>query len=75
LPSSVDDGTSVAVTRIGQCGGAAEVVRYTITDGGHTWPGGQQYAPAALVGKTSRNRDASLVICQFLRDHSDAQRR
>jgi polyhydroxybutyrate depolymerase len=41
------------------------VVLYTVTGGGHTWPGGEQYLPSALIGATSRQFDASQVIWRF----------
>jgi polyhydroxybutyrate depolymerase len=37
----------------------------TIVNGGHTWPGGVQYMPIFVVGRTSRDIDASQVIWDF----------
>ncbi|HLX66140.1 MAG TPA: PHB depolymerase family esterase [Puia sp.] len=53
-------------------GGAegTEVVDYVIENGGHTWPGGWQYLPVFLVGKTSRNLNASEIIWAFFQRHS-----
>jgi polyhydroxybutyrate depolymerase len=45
------------------------VVLYTIINGGHTWPGGQQYLPKALVGRTCRDIDANTVIWDFFSTH------
>jgi polyhydroxybutyrate depolymerase len=39
---------------------------YTIDGGGHTWPGGTQYLPASIVGKTTRNLDASQTLWAFV---------
>ena len=47
-----------------------EVVLYTIHGGGHTWPGGLQYMPEAIIGKTCRNFDANAIIWAFFRKHS-----
>ncbi len=46
-----------------------DVVLYTIYNGGHTWPGGQQYLPVEYIGKTSKAFDASIVIWQFFISH------
>jgi polyhydroxybutyrate depolymerase len=46
-----------------------EVVVYTIEGGGHTWPGGVQYLPVSLVGRTSANLDATETIWAFFSRH------
>lgn len=38
---------------------------YTVRGGGHTWPGGLQYLPISLVGRTTAQFDASSVILRF----------
>ena len=63
------DGTTVRTEVYGGCEGGAEVVLYAIEGGGHTWPGGLQYLPEAIIGKTSREFDASEVIWQFFKEH------
>jgi polyhydroxybutyrate depolymerase len=35
------------------CG--AEVFLYKIVGGGHTWPGGAQYLPESIIGRTSKD--------------------
>lgn len=62
-----DDGTRV--TKTGYKGGddETEVVLFTVKGGGHTWPGGRQYLPAWIVGRTSRDIDACQVIWEFFR--------
>jgi polyhydroxybutyrate depolymerase len=45
------------------------VVFYQIENGGHTWPGGRQYLPKAVIGATTRAFDASEVIAQFFVAH------
>jgi len=44
-----------------------EVILYVVDGGGHTWPGGIQYLPSRVIGKTSRDIDASEVIWSFFK--------
>ena len=60
-----EDGTSVQKNAYGQCTDGADVVLYEIKGGGHTWPGGYQYFPEFLIGKTNRDLDASRAIWDF----------
>jgi polyhydroxybutyrate depolymerase len=46
-----------------------EVVLYTFEGGGHTWPGGRQYAPEILVGRVCHDLDATQVIWDFFKAH------
>jgi len=70
IPDSARDGTSLEIVTYSGCKGGTQVVGYTVEKGGHTWPGGMQYLPSALVGKTSRNLDASETIWEFFeREH------
>jgi len=64
-----NDGTTVWTEVYGGCEGGAEVVLYAIEGGGHTWPGGLQYLPEFVIGKTSREFNASEVIWQFFKEH------
>jgi polyhydroxybutyrate depolymerase len=50
--------------------GAADAELVTVEGGGHTWPGGIQYAPARMIGLTSRSMDASAFIAAFFAAHS-----
>ena len=50
-----------------------EVINYTVTGGGHTWPGGPQYFPKALVGPVNRDFNASEVIVDFFSRHGGAE--
>jgi polyhydroxybutyrate depolymerase len=50
--------------------GRADVLLYEIKGGGHCWPGGIQYGPEKLVGKTSRDFIATEVILDFFKNHS-----
>jgi len=62
-----DDGTSVQKSVYRQCADGADVVLYEIEGGGHTWPGGYQYLPEFLIGKTNRDLDASRAIWDFFK--------
>ncbi|OBI86834.1 esterase [Mycobacterium sp. 1245805.9] len=65
----VGDGTVVHRFDSAACAGSTEVIFYRIDNGGHTWPGGKQYLPQAIIGRTSRALDASEVIAQFFLAH------
>lgn len=61
-----DDGTRVRVESFpGGSGVGADVVWVTIEGGGHTWPGGRGYLPAAIVGPTARGWSASRAMWEF----------
>lgn len=47
----------------------SEVVLYAVEGGGHTWPGGRQYLPSWIIGKTCRDFDATSVIWEFFKRH------
>lgn len=75
LPQTADpDGTQVARTRFLGCGAGAQVVLLTILGGGHTWPGGPQYAPRFVVGQASDQLDASAAIIDFFLSNRTAAR-
>jgi len=69
LPN-VGDGTVVHRYDSTACAASTEVVFYQIDNGGHTWPGGKQYLPQAIIGRTSRALDASEVIAKFFLAHA-----
>jgi polyhydroxybutyrate depolymerase len=58
------DGTKVIVADSRTCKSGREVVQVTIAGGGHTWPSGSNQ-PAALVGVTSNQIDATSYIWDF----------
>ncbi|BBY38804.1 esterase [Mycobacterium mantenii] len=66
----VRDGTVVHRYESTQCAANTEVVFYKIDRGGHTWPGGKQYLPAAVIGPTTRALDGSEAIAQFFLAHT-----
>ncbi len=46
------------------CEPGADVVFYTISDGGHAWPGGKPL-PEFIVGKTTQEIDATRLMWEF----------
>ena len=46
----------------------SEVIFWLIKGGGHTWPGGLQYLPEAIIGRTSQQINASEEIWKFFED-------
>ena len=64
LPTVISDGTQVRTDRYGPCAGGP-VVLYTVMNGGHTWPGGEQYLPVRVVGRTTHQFDASETMWSF----------
>jgi polyhydroxybutyrate depolymerase len=69
LPN-VGDGTVVHRYDSVECAASTEVVFYQIDNGGHTWPGGKQYLPKAIIGPTTRALDGSEAIAQFFLAHA-----
>lgn len=65
LPDRADDGTRVEAFAYRSCSSGTPVVLYRIEGGGHTWPGGRQYLGRRLVGRTSRDINASDEIWKF----------
>jgi polyhydroxybutyrate depolymerase len=69
LPELKHDATTVISTVYSGGKNNTEVISYVIGNGGHTWPGGYQYLPSALVGKTTKELIASEVIWEFFKRH------
>jgi polyhydroxybutyrate depolymerase len=65
----VGDGTVVRRFDSRPCADNTEVILYQIEKGGHTWPGGKQYLPKAVIGSTTGAFDGSQVIAQFFVTH------
>ncbi|MDQ1332139.1 MAG: Esterase depolymerase [Bacteroidota bacterium] len=63
------DGTRVTRKEYINNSDGTEVILYSVDGGGHTWPGGFQYLPAWIIGKTSRDIDANEVIWSFFKKH------
>ena len=41
------------------------MVLFSVHGGGHTWPNGEQYLPEGIIGKTTRDLDASEQLWDF----------
>jgi polyhydroxybutyrate depolymerase len=67
LPDTARDSTSVIKEEYTNSANGLKVVGYTINNGGHTWPGGWQFMPEFIVGKTTRNLNACQVIWDFFK--------
>lgn len=67
LPDSASDGTTAERQVFAGC--QADVHFVTVTNGGHTWPGGDQYLDADTVGLVSRDFSASEMIADFFDAH------
>ncbi len=64
-----EDSTHVRVERYCRCMDGAEVLLYVIEGEGQTWPGGLQYFPERMIGKTTHNLDASEEIVDVFTRH------
>lgn len=63
-PEPLLETVTVSGIRYTNCDQDAEVVFYSIADGGHTWPGGQPL-PEWITGKTSQEIDATRLMWEF----------
>jgi polyhydroxybutyrate depolymerase len=50
------------------CPENADVILYTVEGGGHTWPGGKSL-PESMLGRTTREINATRVIWEFFVQH------
>lgn len=66
LPSLQKGGKDTKVYLFDDCRGNGQVALYAVKDGGHTWPGGEQYMSEKEVGKTSNALNANETIWSFL---------
>lgn len=67
---AVDDGTAVHVSRWEGCEGGSGVALYEVEGGGHTWPGGPQYASEDRIGRVSQELVAAEAIWAFFEGRS-----
>ena len=69
-PNPIESVVATDVTHLEytNCANDAAVVLYTIGGGGHTWPGGKPM-PEWMLGRTSRNIDATSQMWAFFREH------
>ena len=66
-PDRVTDGTRVRLSVWNGCKDGRDVELYTIEGGGHTWPG--DAAARGLLGRVSRDLDATTTIWSFFSSH------
>lgn len=64
-----EDSTALVVHHGRDCRDHVEVRLVEIQGGGHTWPSGQTYAGTRLVGRVSREIDATEEIWTFMQAH------
>jgi polyhydroxybutyrate depolymerase len=69
-PLTGGGGTVVHRFTSASCAAGTAVVFYQVDGGGHTWPGGPQYLPKAMIGPTTRAFSASDAIGQFFVTHA-----
>jgi polyhydroxybutyrate depolymerase len=67
IPDTAHDGTSIIKEEYSNSANELKVIGYTINNGGHTWPGGWQYFPKFIVGKTTKNLNACQAIWDFFK--------
>ncbi|KYK35392.1 MAG: phospholipase [Theionarchaea archaeon] len=70
LPDTQEDGTQVRKEVYNRGKEGTEVILYAIEGGGHTWPGGLQYASKRLIGRTCYDITATEIIWQFFSEHT-----
>lgn len=68
-PRTLLETGNVTGIRYSECNQDADVVFYTIADGGHTWPGGSPL-PERITGKTSQEIDATELMWDFFQEYS-----
>ncbi len=69
LPAKSSEGLATSREIYSGCQQNSAVALYSVVGGGHTWPGGKQYLPQFIIGKTSRDLDANEAIWQFFQAH------
>jgi len=69
IPDAAGDSTSVIKEEYTNQANGFKVIVYNIINGGHTWPGGWQYLPQFLVGKTTKNLNACQEIWNFFKQY------
>ena len=67
MPNTAYDGTTITREVFKGVRNGSEVVSYVIQNGGHTWPGGKQYLPRAIIGRVSRDMNGCEVMWEFFR--------
>ena len=68
-PTTLMETGNITGIRYSECNQDADVVFYTIADGGHTWPGGSPL-PERITGKTTQEIDATALMWEFFQEFS-----
>lgn len=63
------DPTRVTLRTGEGCRNGNALQEYSIQGGGHTWPGGLQYLPRLIIGRTTHQIDANDIILRFVLEH------
>jgi polyhydroxybutyrate depolymerase len=69
IPDKAGDGTTIIKEEYINPVTQMQVIGYTVYNGGHTWPGGNQYLPGIIIGKTTRNLNACQAIWEFFKPY------
>jgi polyhydroxybutyrate depolymerase len=70
LPPRASGGLQTNIDSYNDCTQGSEVLLYSIVDGGHFWPGGEQpYVPANKIGRSSDDLEANEIIWKFFAVH------
>lgn len=69
-PTREDRRGKAVMRAYGPGANGAEIVLWTLEDGGHTWPGGDSSLPERMVGPVNRDINASALIWDFFSRHS-----
>jgi polyhydroxybutyrate depolymerase len=68
LPHRTKDGTT-STYKLWAGANGNDVAEYIVQGGGHCWPGGYQYFPVSVIGKTTYDFSASEAIWRFFSQH------
>ncbi len=70
LADNAGDGTSIIKEEYVNTSTGVKVTGFTVSNGGHTWPGGTQYMAKFIVGVVSHNLNACEEIWKFFKGYS-----
>jgi len=68
-PTTFMETGNITGIRYSQCNQNADVVFYSIADGGHNWPGGEPL-PESITGKTTQEINATELMWEFFQEFS-----
>ena len=73
LDADQKDGTTIEARTYPDGPGGVKTAYWIIKGGGHAWPGRGQYATEGMIGKVSRDIDATRTIWEFFNRARDAE--